>query len=201
MSAVEVQIGGFGGQGVVLAGMVIGRGLVLCEGYNVSLMQSFGPEARGGACGVQLVVSGDPIFYPYVTRSDILVALSQEAYRKFLPQLKEGGTLLVEKDMVRPENIPSSIRVFSVPATRLAEELGRKLVLNMVVVGFFAATTGLLLPDSAQRAISEAVPEGTQALNLAAFEKGYEYGIRHFPSPVPQPLLARTGRETPYSVN
>lgn len=178
MSAVELQIGGFGGQGVVLAGMVIGRGLVLCEDYNVSLMQSFGPEARGGACSVQLVVSRDPIFYPYITRPDILVALSQEAYRKFVPQLRDGGTLLVEEDLVRPENIPSSVRAYAVPATRLAEELGRKMVLNMVTVGFFAAMTKLLQPSSAQRAIAEAVPEGTQALNLAAFEKGYEYGIQ-----------------------
>ncbi|MBI2819613.1 MAG: 2-oxoacid:acceptor oxidoreductase family protein [Acidobacteria bacterium] len=187
MSAVEVQIGGFGGQGVILAGMVIGRGLALCEGYNVSLMQSFGPEARGSACSVQLVVSRDPIFYPYITRPNILVALSQEAYRKFVPQLQEGGILLAEEQLVRPEKIPSSIRFYAVPATRLAEELGRKLVLNMVAVGFFAAMTGLLQPDSAQRAIAEAVPEGTQALNLAAFEKGYEYGIQQFPHPSPNP--------------
>ena len=149
-------------------------------------MQSFGPEARGSACSVQLVVSRDPIFYPYITRPSILMTLSQEAYRKFAPQLREGGILLVEEDLVRPENIPSSIRFFSVPATRLAEELGRKIVLNMAAVGFFAATTGLLQLDSAQRAIAEAVPEGTQALNLAAFEKGYEYGVLHYPQPSPQ---------------
>ena len=188
MSVVEVQIGGFGGQGVILAGMIIGRGLALSEGYNVSLMQSFGPEARGSACSVGLVVSRDPIFYPYITRPSILMTLSQEAYRKFVPQLREGGILLVEEDLVRPENIPSSIRFYAVPAMRLAEELGRKIVLNMAAVGFFAAMTGLLLPDSAQKAIAGGVPEGTQSLNLAAFEKGYEYGIRHFPLPSPKPV-------------
>lgn len=180
MSPVEIQISGFGGQGVVLAGMTIGRGLALHEGYNVSLTQSFGPEARGGACSVQLVVSRDPIFYPYITRPSILVTLSQEAYRKFTPQLREGkdSVLLVEEDLVRPETIPPSLRLYAVPAMRLAEELGRKMVLNMVVVGFFAAITGLLLPASAQRAIAESVPEGTQALNLAAFEKGFDHGTR-----------------------
>src|SRR3972149_8899943 len=106
MSAVELQFGVFGGQGVILAGMIIGRGLVLYEGYNVSLTQSFGPEARGSACSVQLVVSRDPIFYPYITRPSMLVTLSQEAFRKFVPQLREGGILLVEEDLVRPENIP-----------------------------------------------------------------------------------------------
>ncbi|MBI2817881.1 MAG: 2-oxoacid:acceptor oxidoreductase family protein [Acidobacteria bacterium] len=183
MSAVELQFGGFGGQGVILAGMVIGRGLVLYEGYNVSLTQSFGPEARGGACGVQLVVSRDPIFYPYVSCPQILVTLSQEAYRKFSPQMRneDGSILLIEQDLVRPEKIPSSVRVAAVPAMRFAEDLGRKMVLNMVVVGFFAAATGFIKPESAQRAIAESVPEGTQALNLAAFQKGYDYGIQHLP--------------------
>src|SRR3972149_10566381 len=126
MSAVELQFGVFGGQGVILAGMIIGRGLVLYEGYNVSLTQSFGPEARGGACSMQLVVSRDPIFYPYITRPSILVTLSQEAYRKFTPQLREGkdSILLIEEDLVRPESAPPSLRLYAVPAMRLAEELG-----------------------------------------------------------------------------
>ncbi|MBI4459670.1 MAG: 2-oxoacid:acceptor oxidoreductase family protein [Acidobacteria bacterium] len=178
MSPVEIQIGGFGGQGVILAGMTIGRGLALYEDYNVSLTQSFGPEARGGACGVQLVVSREPIFYPYITRPSILVTLSQEAYRKFTPQLREGNgsVLLIEKDLVRPENTPAFVPVYAIPAMKLAEELGRKMVLNMIVVGFFAAVTGLLQPTAAHRAVTESVPEGTQALNLAAFEKGFNYG-------------------------
>jgi len=182
MSVVELQIAGFGGQGVVLAGMTIGRGLVLYDNYHVSLTQSFGPEARGSACSVQLMISSDPVMYPYVQQPGMLVAMSQEAFRKFSPHLRDGGLLLVEEDLVGPlvrddVALARRVRVHTVPATRLAEELGRRLVLNMVMVGFFTAITGLLAPDLARRAVRELVPQGTEALNLAAFEKGFAAGM------------------------
>ena len=177
MSAVEIQIGGFGGQGVILAGMTIGRGLALYENYHVSLTQSFGPEARGSACSVQLIVSREPILYPYLSHPDILVTLSQEAYRKFTPGLREGGMLLMDEDLVRPDGVRGDVQLYRVPATRIAEELGRRMVLNMVVVGFFAGVTGLLTAEAARRAVAESVPHGTQALNLAAFDKGYACGL------------------------
>lgn len=180
MSALELQFGGLGGQGVVLAGMTIGRGLALYENYHVSLTQSFGPEARGSACSVQLVVSPEPVHYPYVDRPTILAALSQEAYLRFAPCLREDGILLLEEDLVRPDaagELRPDLRLYRVPATRLAEELGRKMVLNMVLVGFFTAITGLLRVDSARRALAESVPRGTEALNLAAFDKGYQHGL------------------------
>ena len=177
MSAVEIQIGGLGGQGVILAGMIIGRGLALYEGYHVSLTQSFGPEARGSASSVQLVVSREPVLYPYLSQPHFLVTLSQEAYRRFSPNLRPGGTLLIEEDLVRPEGIGPATSLYRVPATRLAEELGRKMVLNVVMVGFFTAVTSLLRAESARRAVVESVPAGSDVLNLAAFEKGYSYGL------------------------
>jgi len=177
MSAVEIQVAGFGGQGVILAGMTIGRGLALYEGYHVSLTQAFGPEARGSACSVQLIVSPEPVLYPYVTQPHILMAMSQEACRRFLPSLRPGGTLVIEEDLVHADEDARAARMYRVPATRLAEELGRKLVLNMVMVGFFTAVTGLLSPEAARRAVAELVPHGTEALNLAAFDKGYACGL------------------------
>ncbi|MBI3662724.1 MAG: 2-oxoacid:acceptor oxidoreductase family protein [Acidobacteria bacterium] len=177
MSAVEMQFGGFGGQGVILAGMTIGRGLVLYENYHVSLTQSFGPEARGSACSCQLIVSREPVLYPYMTSPHILVTLSQEAFRKFSPNLRPGGTLIIEEDLVRPEGLSLDVQLYKVPAMRLAEELSRKMVLNMVLVGFFTAITGLLQPESARRAVTDSVPPGTEALNLAAFDKGYACGL------------------------
>ncbi|HKZ52605.1 MAG TPA: 2-oxoacid:acceptor oxidoreductase family protein [Candidatus Acidoferrales bacterium] len=177
MSAVEMQIAGFGGQGVILAGMTIGRGLTLYDGYHVSLTQSFGPEARGSACSAQLIVSREPVLYPYLSQPHILVAMSQEGYRKFSPNVRPGGLLLIEEDLVRPGALDPGVRLHGVPATRLAEELGRKMILNMVMVGFFTAITGLLRPESARRAVAESVPHGTEALNQAAFDKGYNYGM------------------------
>jgi len=172
-----MQIAGFGGQGVILAGMTIGRGLTLYDGYHVSLTQSFGPEARGSACSAQLIVSREPVLYPYLSQPHILVAMSQEGYRKFSPNVRPGGLLLIEEDLVRPGALDPGVRLHGVPATRLAEELGRKMILNMVMVGFFTAITGLLRPESARRAVAESVPHGTEALNQAAFDKGYNYGM------------------------
>lgn len=188
MQTLELQIGGFGGQGVILAGMTIGRGLVLYEGRHVSLTQSFGPEARGSACSCQLMVSKDTVLYPYLSAPHILVALSQEAYRKFSPKLRHGGILINEEDLVQAGDLRNDVQVFRVPATRLAEELGRKMVMNMVLVGFFAAVTRslpaewgfgdeLISLESARRGVSDSVPPGTEALNLAAFDKGYQFGL------------------------
>src|SRR5512145_2786255 len=125
MSALELQFAGLGGQGVILAGMTIGRGLALYENYHVSLTQSFGPEARGSACSVQLVVSPEPVHYPYVDRPSILAALSQEAYFRFAPRLQPEGILLIEEELVHANDLRSDARVYQVPAMRLAEQLGR----------------------------------------------------------------------------
>jgi 2-oxoglutarate ferredoxin oxidoreductase subunit gamma len=173
----EIRIGGFGGQGVILAGMVIGRAASIFDGKNVTLTQSFGPEARGSACSVQLIVSPEPILYPYLTRADILVVMSQEACARFSPDLKPGGLLLYEQDLIKLDNkLSPDVRTFGIPATRLAEELGRKLVLNMVMVGFVTAMTSLATPEAVRKAVQDSVPKGTEKLNLAAFEKGFEYG-------------------------
>lgn len=173
----EIRIAGFGGQGVILAGMIIGRAASIYDDKHVTLTQSFGPEARGSACSVQLIVSPEPILYPYLTHPDILVVMSQEAYTRFAPGLKPHGTLIYEEELVNPTHITEETIAFHIPATRLAEELGRKLVLNVVMVGFTAAVTGIVSPEAARKAVRDSVPPGTESLNLAAFEKGLEFGL------------------------
>jgi 2-oxoglutarate ferredoxin oxidoreductase subunit gamma len=177
MGSTELRIAGFGGQGVILAGMIVGRAASIYDGKYVTLTQSFGPEARGSACSVQLIVSAEPVLYPYLTSPDILVAMSHEAYTRFAPGLKPGGTLIYEEELVVPDSTMPAARAFSIPATRLAEELGRKLVLNVVIVGFTVALTGVASPEAARKAVSDSVPPGTESLNLAAFEKGLHFGL------------------------
>lgn len=176
MRLTEIRIAGFGGQGVILAAMVIGKAASIFQNEHATMTQSFGPESRGGACSAQVVLSDEPILYPYVTNPDILVAMSQEAYTKFVPELKDGGMLIIEQDLVQVNNLPSGVRVFGVPATRLAEELGRRMVLNIVMVGFFAAVTNLLDPEALRKAIDDSVPPAFRELNRKAFDRGYEYG-------------------------
>jgi 2-oxoglutarate ferredoxin oxidoreductase subunit gamma len=178
MQLTEIRVAGFGGQGVILSAMIIGKAASIFENGYATLTQNFGPEARGGASSAQVILSDEPILYPYLTRPDILVVLSQEAYTKFTPELKDTGILIVEEDLVRGlSELPPGVRVYGVPATRLAEELGKRMVLNIVAVGFFAAVTGLLGVDSLRKAVADSVPPAMRDLNLEAFERGLEYGL------------------------
>jgi len=176
MQLTEIRVAGFGGQGVILSAIVLGKAASIFQGTFATMTQNFGPEARGGACSAQLILSDSPVLYPYVTRPDILVAMSREAYNRFVPELKDGGILIVEQDLVRVSDLPRETQVYSVPATRLAEELGKRMVLNSVMVGFFAAVTQLLDADAVRKAVADSVPAAFRDLNLKAFEKGWEYG-------------------------
>ncbi len=176
MQLTEIRIAGFGGQGVILSAIVLGKAASIYQDGFATMTQNFGPEARGGACSAQLVLSGTPVLYPYVARPDIMVVMSQEAYARFVPELKDGGTLIVEQDLVRVDDLKGEIKVYSVPATRIAEELGKRMVLNSVMVGFFTAVTQLLEADAVRKAVADSVPPSFRELNLKAFEKGFEYG-------------------------
>ncbi len=183
----EIRIAGFGGQGVIVSATIIGKAASIYSGGHAVMTQAFGPESRGGSSSAQLVLSDAPILYPYVTRTDVLVALSQEAYTRFLPELKDGGTLIVERDLVRLSDVGRGIRVHGVPATRFAEELGRRMVMNVVIVGFFGAVTRLLEADALRRAVEDSVPAAMRELNLRAFDKGFEYGTASAPLEAPEP--------------
>jgi 2-oxoglutarate ferredoxin oxidoreductase subunit gamma len=174
----EIRIAGFGGQGVILSAIVLGKAASIYQGAYATMTQNFGPEARGGACSAQLLLSGEPILYPYVTQPDIMLVMSQEAYTRFVPELKEGGILIVEQDLVRVTDLPRQTKMYSCPATRLAEELGKRMVLNSVMVGFFTAVTQFLEPNAVRKAVADSVPPSFRELNLKAFETGYEYGVQ-----------------------
>ncbi|MGD0269990.1 MAG: 2-oxoacid:acceptor oxidoreductase family protein [Candidatus Sulfotelmatobacter sp.] len=178
MQLTEIRVAGFGGQGVILSAILLGKAASIYQGAYATMTQNFGPEARGGACSAQLVLSDSPILYPYITQPDILVVMSQEAYVRFGPELKDGGIMIVEQDLVRVSDldIHKEIQIYSIPATRIAEELGKRMVLNSVMVGFFTAVTRLLDADAVRKAVADSVPPSFLKLNLQAFERGFEYG-------------------------
>jgi 2-oxoglutarate ferredoxin oxidoreductase subunit gamma len=194
----EIRIAGFGGQGVILSAIVLGKAASIFQGAYATMTQNFGPEARGGACSAQLVVSDTPVLYPYVTKPDIMVVMSQEAYVRFAPELKDGGILIVEQDLVRVGDVNKHIQVYSVPATRIAEELGKRMVLNSVMVGFFTAVTNLLDPDAVRKAVADSVPSSFRELNLKAFDRGLDYGattLTAAPNPAEAELEEHYSRE------
>ena len=179
MQLTEIRLAGFGGQGVILSAIVLGKAASIYQGGFATMTQNFGPEARGGACSAQLVISDAPVLYPYVTQPDIMVILSQEAYVRFGSEVKEGGILIVEQDLVRVSDIKKEIQVYSIPATRIAEEIGKRMVSNIVMTGFFGAVTGVLTRESLRKAIETSVPSAFRELNLKAYDRGFDYGLEH----------------------
>ncbi len=171
----EIIITGFGGQGIVLAGQILGKSASLIDHRESTMTQSYGPEARGGACSAQVIISSSTIHFPYVRNPDILVCLSQEGYNKFHGVLKETGMVMVDQDLIT--NIEAgSYDFFAVPATRMAEELGNKMMANVVMLGFFTAVTGAVSLDAIRTTVADTVPPRTRDQNVAAFNKGFDYG-------------------------
>ena len=168
----EIRIAGFGGQGVVLAGYVLGKALALYVGREAVMTQSHGPEARGGASSADLVISEEPIAYPFVQQPDILVALSQEAYTKFRPTATPEALILIDEDLVKPAD---GDHIYTIPATRLAEDLGRRIVANVVMLGYFTSITGLVDPEAMRMALKTTVKAKFLSLNLNAYQTGFEY--------------------------
>lgn len=174
MSRTEIRVVGFGGQGVVMMGHVLGRACAINAGMHATMIQSFGPEARGSACSSTIAVSETEVLYPYIAAPDILVAMSSEGYSKYRDELKPKGILVYEKDLVEPE-LKKGQPSFGVPSTRIAESLGRKIVQNAVMLGFTGAATKLVPREALRDAVEHSVPHGTEELNLKAFDAGFEY--------------------------
>jgi 2-oxoglutarate ferredoxin oxidoreductase subunit gamma len=172
----EILITGFGGQGIILAGQIVGKAASLGDHKESTLTQSYGPEARGGACSAQVIISEDSIHYPYVRSPDVLVCMSQGGFEKYASMLREDSILITDQDLVQPPGANAG-HSFSIPATRMAEELGRKMMANIVMVGFVTAISNAFTVDSARDAVLSSVPKGTEKLNANAFNKGYDYGI------------------------
>jgi 2-oxoglutarate ferredoxin oxidoreductase subunit gamma len=172
---VEVRFAGFGGQGIIKSGIITAAAACIYSEKNAVQTQSYGPESRGGACKSEVVLSEEEIDFPKVVEPDVLVVMSQHAHNEYAENVKPGGTIIMDPDMIPHEKKPRNVNVFKVPATKIAEELGRKIVANIVMLGALVAITNILDKNAVKESIKANIPKGTEDLNLKAFEKGYEY--------------------------
>lgn len=176
----DIRIAGFGGQGIILAGIVIGKAASLYDNLFAVQTQSYGPEARGGASKTEVVISDSEIDYPKVQKPDIFIAMSNEALMVYLDDLKDDGTLIVDPDMIKEEDIlpfieKHNINYYKAPVTRTAtEKIGLNIVANIVMVGAITKITKVVSVEAARDAIAASVPPGTEEKNIAAFEAGME---------------------------
>lgn len=173
---VEIRIGGFGGQGIIRTGLILATASCVYGDKNAIQTASYGPESRGGRCKSEVIISDEDIDFPKVEYPDILVAVSQEAYLQYVDDLKENGILIVDPDLVPNQRENLKVRMYEVPATKIAEGLGKKIVANVVMIGAFAAITNLFGVEHLKESIKRNVPKAVIELNLKAFKKGYEYG-------------------------
>jgi len=173
----ELRFSGAGGQGLILAGIIMGEAAAIYDGKQAVQSQSYGPEARGGASKSEVIISEESIDFPKATTVDALLALTQEACDKYAGDLKEGGLLLIDSDMVKkpPKGNFSVVRI---PIITIAKnEVGRTIVANIVALGAMVALTGIVTRESAEKAVLARVPEAFADLNRKAFQMGYNKAL------------------------
>ncbi len=178
MSRREVRLSGFGGQGIVLAGSILGKAAAIYDGKHATFIQSYGPEARGGACAAEVVIDDRPVHYPHIVDPELLVVMSQGAYNRYLPTFRQDGLLIVDTDLVELDEQVGDRQVLAIPATRIAEQVGRTVVANIVMLGFVAAVTDLVSVEAMRQAALTSIPRRTMELNTNAFQAGLEYGLK-----------------------
>jgi 2-oxoglutarate ferredoxin oxidoreductase subunit gamma len=173
----EIRFSGYGGQGIIRLGLITGKAVSLYDNKFGTMTQSFGPEARGSACSSQVVVSDERVLYPYITRPEILVSMSQDAYEKYEPELREDGLLIYDTDLVKLKPARGRITAYGIPSTRFAEEMGNRVFANLVMLGFFTAITKVATPGAMKKALPGLVPKRFLEHNVRAFEKGFDFGL------------------------
>jgi len=173
----EVRIGGFGGQGVVTMAVVAGETASLYDKKYVVQTQSYGPEARGGASKSEIVISDEEVDYPKVQAPDVFVVLSRAAYLEYIHGLKDDGILIIDEDLVEIEgNLPETVKVYKIPATRIADkEVGSKQATNVVMLGALTVITKILSVEGLKARIEERWPRFLKT-NMLALELGMKAG-------------------------
>jgi 2-oxoglutarate ferredoxin oxidoreductase subunit gamma len=168
----EVRFSGFGGQGIILASVILGRAAALYDGKHAVQTQVYGPEARGGASMSMVIIDDEPILYPEVRVPDVYVIMSQEGYERYGAKAPKEAVMLIDSDMV--EGRPACT-FHEVPATTEARNtLGKVIVANIIMLGALVAATGIVSDAAIEKAVLDSVPKGTEKLNLNALRKGME---------------------------
>lgn len=167
----EIRIAGFGGQGIILAGVILGEA-AMRGGITAVQTQSYGPESRGGAARSEVVLSQGRIDYPKVIKPDILVVLSQPGFDKYGSDVKEGTKVVVDGDLVEA----NEEGILRVPFLKAAERVGKKITANIVMLGYLTAAFGLVPENTVKETILDRIPKGTEELNIRAFEEGCKLG-------------------------
>ena len=167
----EIRLAGEGGQGMILAGIILAEAAAIYDGKQAVQTQSYGPEARGGASRSEVVISEGEIDHPEVLSADVVVALSQEAYKKFARTIRPGGLLIVDEDQVETS---ADFQGIKIPVARIAREtIGKTITANTVALGVLVGLTELVSRAAIEKAITARAPRGTEEMNRKALQAGF----------------------------
>ncbi|MGI6574983.1 MAG: 2-oxoacid:acceptor oxidoreductase family protein [bacterium] len=174
----EIMLSGFGGQGLVLGGIILAEAAVVYDGKNATHNQSYGPEARGGACRSEVIISDQDIKYPEIQNPDLFLAMTQDAVNKIGNRIKPTGVAIVDPEFVRDLTpLAAAKAVYQVPITQIAREVtGRTITGNMVALGVISTLTGVVGKEAIEAAIMERVPPQTREMNKKALYAGFAAG-------------------------
>jgi len=172
----EMRLSGSGGQGLILAGIILAEAAIL-DGKNAIQSQSYGPEARGGASKAEVIISKDEIDFPKVQKPEYLLALTQVAADKYMETVREDGVIIADSEIVIPSTVKAK-KIIQIPILKTATEvIGKSLVANIVAVGAITEITGVITKESVEKAVLSRVPRGTEDLNKKALEEGYKLAL------------------------
>jgi 2-oxoglutarate ferredoxin oxidoreductase subunit gamma len=175
MSRTNIRLSGFGGQGIIMAGVIIAKAAVEHDGIYATQTQSYGVESRGGACMANVVLSSEIIDYPEPEELDILVAMSQMALDRYIGDLVPNGTLILDSGLATSIPDDLTVAVYGIPATRSADEkLGRNIVANVVMLGAVAKLTGAVSISGLIAAMEDSVPQHMMEINERAIRIGVD---------------------------
>jgi len=180
MNRYELRLSGSGGQGLILAGIILGEAVSIYDNKNAVQTQSYGPEARGGASRSEVIISNEEIDYPKIRKADLLLAMSQEAYDTYINDLKENGILVFDPLFVKINNKNSNkYIIYEIEATKIAlEKIGKKIFANIVALGFIVGITNIVSIEAIKKSLIARAPKGTEESNLIALEEGYKEAFR-----------------------
>ncbi len=173
---IKIRFSGLGGQGIILSALILGKAAVLYDDLFAIQTQSYGPEMRGTKCKSDLIISRDksPINYPSIDKADVLVAMSQEAWNAYRANTHPKSYVFIDSDLVHTDS--NTHTIFRVPSTKVADQLGNRIIANILMLGALVEITHIVSKSSIECAVTETVPESLRALNVSALTKGFEIG-------------------------
>jgi len=192
----EIKLSGAGGQGIILAGIILAHSIAIYEDQFVAMSQSYGPEARGGSCSAEIIINDSVIDYPRAEGYDLLLAMNQESYDKYHKNIKDSGLIIIDSSFVH--NTPH-INIVSLPFSKIArKKLNKEITATIIALGSLCKLTGIININKLQRGLSDKVPEISKKINLKALKTGYTMAQEFIEKNPNNPNIKETDDEDPF---